>query len=68
MILDLSTLTIEDLTGHLWAVDDRTGETMTSADGKMLMTEVDWTTRMWEKRRESPWQGSTEEEGRQAPR
>ena len=49
-MLDLSTLTIEDLTGHLRAVDDRTGATATSVGSKLLMTEEEWTARIWEKR------------------
>ena len=49
-MLDMSTLMIEDLTGRLRMVDDLTGVTATSADGKLLLTEEEWTSRMWEKR------------------
>jgi len=49
-MLDMSTLMIEDLTGRLRMVDDLTGVTATSADGKLLLTEEEWTARMWEKR------------------
>ena len=44
-MLDLSTLTIEDLTGRLRAADDHIGEAATSVGGKLLMTE-EWTARM----------------------
>jgi hypothetical protein len=38
-LMDLSKLTIEDVTGHLKAVDDRVEATaMTTASGKLLLT------------------------------
>ena len=49
-MLDMSTLTIEDLTGHLRTVDDRIGATATLVGVKLLLTEEEWTARMWEKR------------------
>ena len=43
MMLDLSILTIEDVTGHLWAVDERMEHATTTMDsGKLLLTEEEW--------------------------
>ena len=45
-MLDLSTLTIEDVTGHLWAVDERLEQATTMKDsGKLLLTEEEWAAR-----------------------
>ena len=45
-ILDLSTLTIEDVTGHLWAVDERLEQVTSMKDsGKLLLTEEEWAAR-----------------------
>ena len=45
-MLDLSTLTIEDVTGHLWAMDERKEQATTTKDrGKLLLTEEEWATR-----------------------
>ena len=39
-MLDLSTLIIEDVTGHLWAVDEHLEQaTATKDNGKLLLTE-----------------------------
>ena len=48
MLIDLSTLTLEDVIGHLRAVDECVEMAMTVAGGKLLMTE-EWTARMREK-------------------
>jgi len=42
-MLDLSTLSIEELIGHLRAMDDRTRVTSTPVGSKLLMTEEEWT-------------------------
>jgi hypothetical protein len=48
-MLDLETLTIEDLTGRLKAVDERTEPMATEKDGgKLLLTEEEWTAWMKE--------------------
>ena len=45
-MLDLSTLTIEDVAGHLRAVDRRLGQaTATKDSGKLLLTEEEWAAR-----------------------
>ena len=39
----MSTLTIEDVTGHLWAVDERLEQATAAKDsGKVLLIEEEW--------------------------
>ena len=45
-MLDLSTLTIEDVTGHLRAVDESLEQAIAMEDnGKLLLTEEEWAAR-----------------------
>jgi len=51
MMLDLSTLTIKDVTSHLRAMDERMDQaTATTDSGKLLLTELEWAARMMEKK------------------
>ena len=60
-LIDLSTLTIEDVTGLLKAVDDRVkAMAWTTASRKLLLTE-EWATRMRERQ---PEEGSFGSSGR----
>ena len=50
-MLDLSTLTIEDVTSRLRAVDLRLEQVIAMKDsGKLLLTEEEWATRIKEKK------------------
>ena len=45
-MLNLSTLTIEDVTGRLWTVDERLERATAMKDsGKLLLTEEEWAAR-----------------------
>ena len=45
-MLDLLTLTIEDVTGHLWAMDERMEQATAMKNiGKLLLTEEEWAAR-----------------------
>ena len=51
MMLDMSTLTIEDVTCHLWVVDERMEQATTTMDsGKLLLTEEEWAAWMKDKK------------------
>ena len=50
-MLDLSILTIEDVTCHLRAVDERMEQAIATTDSsKLLLTEEEWVARMKEKK------------------
>jgi hypothetical protein len=49
-LIDMSTLTLEDVIGRLRAMDEHVEAATASADSKLLLTEEEWAARMREKR------------------